>query len=606
MEFMLGCNYWASNAGADMWRSFDAAAIEKDLATLKENGVRYMRVFPNWRDFQPVAPNYTAGGAIAEYYADCKRSNKYYLDEEMLDRFSIFLDLCEKYSMRLIVGLITGWMSGALFIPTALYGKNLISDSFALYLEQLFIKGFVEQFKEHSAIYAWDLGNECNGMSHASRYDAACFSATVSNAIRAVDPERPIVSGMHGLTLDGNWRIEDQGEFTDLLTTHPYPYWCEHTRIDETLSFRTTLHPTAQSKFYADLGKKPCLAEEIGTMGPMVCSDENAAHFMRVNLFSLWANGATGALWWCASDQTHLTTFPYTRKMVELELGMINQHGEAKPVLKEVKRFADFLKTAPTLSPAKSDAVCLLTRGQDHWGVGYMSYILARKAGFNLSFAYAEDQLPDADLYLMPSVNGAESMPIPKYEALKKRVYEGADLYISFDNAILPEFEALVGLKVIDSYEHNEGGELRLKDASIAFHRVRTFTLKETTAEVLLRDGNGNPFIASNRYGKGRVFFVNAPIEQNLIGKANAFEGNTHELYKMLFKEYIEKYPVFLSNPSLLFTLHKSKEGTVAVVINHTKETQDFTVMGNLGVARVLYGKESEVAPFDASVLLLK
>ena len=42
MEFLLGCNYWASNAGADMWRSFDAEAIKKDLDTLAKNGVSCM------------------------------------------------------------------------------------------------------------------------------------------------------------------------------------------------------------------------------------------------------------------------------------------------------------------------------------------------------------------------------------------------------------------------------------------------------------------------------------------------------------------------------------------------------------------------------------
>jgi len=54
MNFWLGCNYWASNAGTDMWIKFDEKAIRDDLDILTANGVEYMRVFPNWRDFQPV------------------------------------------------------------------------------------------------------------------------------------------------------------------------------------------------------------------------------------------------------------------------------------------------------------------------------------------------------------------------------------------------------------------------------------------------------------------------------------------------------------------------------------------------------------------------
>ena len=95
------------------------------------------------------------------------------------------------------------------------------------------------------------------------------------------------------------------------------------------------MHATTQTKWYSDLGNKPCLAEEIGTLGPMICSDEKAADFLRINMFSLWANGATGVMWWCNSDQNLLDLFPYTHQMIERELGLINATHKPKPVLKE-------------------------------------------------------------------------------------------------------------------------------------------------------------------------------------------------------------------------------------------------------------------------------
>ncbi len=36
---------------------------------------------------------------------------------EMLRRFGVVLDLAEQYHFKVIVGLITGWMSGELFVP---------------------------------------------------------------------------------------------------------------------------------------------------------------------------------------------------------------------------------------------------------------------------------------------------------------------------------------------------------------------------------------------------------------------------------------------------------------------------------------------------------
>lgn len=607
MEFMLGCNYWASNAGADMWRTFDPIAIEKDIEVLSENGVSYLRAFPNWRDFQPIAPRFTAGGAITEYYADCQSSNEYYLDEQMLERFSFFLDVCEKHGVKLIVGLITGWMSGALFIPTALYGKNLITDPIARYFEQRFIKGFVERFKERQGIYAWDLGNECNGMAHANRYEAAEWSLTISNAIRAADSSRPIVSGMHGLTLDGNWRIEDQATATDILTTHPYPYWCHHTRIDKTLSYRTLLHATAETKLYAEIGGRPCMAEEIGTMGPMVCNDESAAKFFRVNLFSLWANGASGALWWCACEQNHLTSYPYTHKMVERELGMLNAKGEPKPVLNVLKQFDDFLKRSGITLPApKNDAICILTRDQDHWGVGYMTYCLLRKVGLNCAFTYGDNDLPESNLYILPSINGTCVMPHAKYEALKNKVLAGADLYISLNNGILSDFEALSGNEVIDSCEVTEGGIFTLSpDISVPYSRSRNIILKPKTAEILAYDRDGVPMITVNRYGRGRIFTVFAPLEDALLHKPDAFEQNTHTVYEELFKTHISRKEIKLSNPALLYTVNQSESSLFVVVINPTETEQSFTLSGEFNCV-LHYGKENTVAPYDASVIEIK
>ena len=287
-NYLIGCNYWASNAGTEMWVNFCEESINKDLKTLSENGVGYLRVFPNWRDFQPVMPLY-ANDRIVEYRLTGERHpmNKYYLDEIALQRFEIFCDIAEKYGLKLIVGLITGWMSGRLFIPPAMFGRNPYTDHTALLLQQKFITGFIRRFKYRSEIYAWDLGNECNCMYPLDNKDAAHnWTLTLSNCIRACDSTRPIVSGMNNIFVEGTWTIEDQADGSDILTTHPYPYWGQHTRIDDYSSIRTLLHATCETKLYSDIGGKPCFVEELGTMGPMNCDDETSAGFVRANLYS--------------------------------------------------------------------------------------------------------------------------------------------------------------------------------------------------------------------------------------------------------------------------------------------------------------------------------
>ena len=126
--FLLGCNYWASNAGADMWRRWDADCIDTDIEALSRCGVEVLRVFPNWRDFQPAEQMYGGQGKPRELclIGDVRPSTRYYLDETMLDRFGQFCTLVQKHGLRLIVGLITGWMSGRLYTPLVLHGKNSI------------------------------------------------------------------------------------------------------------------------------------------------------------------------------------------------------------------------------------------------------------------------------------------------------------------------------------------------------------------------------------------------------------------------------------------------------------------------------------------------
>ena len=59
-----------------------------------------------------------------------------------------------------------------------------------------------------------------------------------------------------------------------------------------------------------------------------------------------------------------------------------------------------------TAAPRTRQAVCILTAGQDHWGVAYSTFVLAKQAGFDLEFQYATQPIREADLYLLPCLSG--------------------------------------------------------------------------------------------------------------------------------------------------------------------------------------------------------
>jgi len=600
-NFLLGCNYWASNAGAEMWVDFCPDSIDKDLKTLSENGIKHLRVFPNWRDFQPVMP-LCVWDKVEEYrmVGEKRPKNKYYLCETALERFNQFCDIAGKYNLQIVVGLITGWMSGRLFVPPFMYGKNPYTDPTALLFQQKFVAGFVSRFKHRPEIYAWDLGNECNCMYPLdNRYAAHNWTLTLSNTIRANDSARPVVSGMHNMTVEGTWTIEDQGDATDILTTHPYPYWGYHTRIDTYSDIRTLLHATCETKFFSDLGGKPCFVEELGTMGPMNCDEEIAAGFVRANLYSNWANGAAGVMWWCAHEQVNLFTPPYTWNMCEIELGMTDKNGQPKPVLKEFKAFSEFLaKKDFELPPAQIDGVCLLTKGQDQWGIAYMSYILAKQANVNIRFAFAEQELPESDVYLLPAVKGHLVMSRERYLEIIKRVESGATLYISNDECILSEFSQLTGATVVDSRQNKR-------------------YLKPTGATVLATDEEGNPTFTSYAHGKGMVYYMDNAPEKMLLDKAGGFTDDTCDIYAKIFKD--ANHIVKTTKKDVGITQHHDKDfytsSTVqkskdfytsyAVVINYSGEqvAPELTYNDNYKLVRQIGGTAEKLAPFSSVIL---
>lgn len=609
-EYIIGVNYWASNAGADMWRYWDEEVVENDLTLLRENGVEVLRVFPNWRDFQPVEPAFGGGHTLYEYrmIGDDLPSNPYYLDDVMLSRFAAFCRVAQEKGFKLIVGLITGWMSGRLYVPAAIYGRNIYTDPAALYFQQLFIKGFVSRMKSEQSICAWDLGNECNCMDQAvCREEAYNWSSIIVNAIRVCDPSRPIVSGMHSLGLEGVWSIQDQGELTDILTTHPYPYWVEHCLLTPMDDFRTLLHATAQTQYYASIGKKPCLVEELGSMGPMVCSEEKAAGFLKVNLWSNWAHGASDLLWWCAHEQSHLTAPPYDWNMCERELGMTDKCKQPKLTLLQMKTFRKELeKLQLTLPYRETDGVCILSKGQDHWGIAYMSYILAKQAGLTLDFTYCGQELPESKLYFLPSISGAKVMSKRRYELLKQKIYQGAALYISINDGILTEFEELTGFQVVCACRAEAKGSVKWDEAEIPYKKPHQMELLSTRANVLLSDEQGKPLFGVAQYGSGKVFFLNFPMEEMLLTESDGFHGAYYHFYHAVSEELLQKKGIRRENPFVGITIHKGEERDYVVLINYTAEKQNPDIYINPAVyseVTVLHGSKDAIDPFDAVVL---
>jgi hypothetical protein len=507
------------------------------------------------------------------------------VDAVMVERFAALVDMAAEREIGLIVPLITGWMSGRLFVPLALANRDPLTDPLCLQWEVRMVRALVRRFRGAGNILAWELGNECNVMgSVGSPLEAWRWVQAITDAIRAADPTRPVLSGLWN-PLHGSdpWRPEDLGELCDGVTAHSYPWWMPHVEGRALGERRVTLHATVAARMQTDLGGKPCLAEEIGSLGPMFGSDQTAAEHVRGNLWNLWAQGATGCLWWSGLDFTRVSGSPYDTHAMEVELGLLDADRRLKPQGAEFLAFRERLDAVAAevgeLPPARREAVCVTSPEQDRWAAGLGAFLLAKAAGFDLQFAAWEWPLPEAELYLVPGLSGLRGLPAPRWRELRRALEAGATVYVSLEDGVASDWAELAGA-VIERRERS-GEPVVLSGEGLPSFTLppgpaaTRYEVRPTTAQVLARDGEGRPLLTVATHGAGRLFCMWAGLETGLAtAPAGDWEGGA-AVYRKVAAPVLERRLVRKPEgyPDLHLTEHPLPDGrTVVVAINNSRQ----------------------------------
>ena len=608
MEFKLGCNYWASHAGVYMWRNWDRSVVETDLQRLHNCGIRVLRAFPLWSDFQPLT--LVKSNEYREYRHGDTPLNKQTpeglagVDMTMIRHFEEFVELAKQYDMELIIPLITGWMSGRMFFPAAFEERNPISDYETIKWEIRFVKYFVEHFKHYDNIIAWEPGNETNVMSFADdgwkQGNYWVWLSNIIGAIRSADNTRPVISGIHGLKLQGEGTtISEVGELCDMLTVHPYAAFVPHCYVDGYDTMKSMLHGTTESIYYSQISGKPCLCEEIGHLANSVGCEETVAEYLRANLYALWTHSFPGLLWWCACDQDQLDFPPYDWCACERELGLLRSDGSEKPIAREMRAFQDFLAAQAPLAPYQKDAVCILSKHQDNWAVAYTVNLLCKQAGIDVQFVDGEDPLPDSNIYLLPSVT-SDAIARRTWKSLMQKVQDGAVLYLSWQDAILSDIESITGFKVKSNSMRKDtqvSVSIPVLNTNLSLRNTRRMALAEyQNVQILGAESDGNPAFSFHTYGQGGVYFLTFPMEAVLADQPGAFDDTEYyRLYQYMFAGVANRRVIAKSSPKLAITEHPTEDSLCTIVaMNYGgHETYTLTLKDGWGLDAVEYGTVS-------------
>ncbi len=357
--FRLGVNYWPARHAMSFWRYWDEVSVAADFARIQDLGLDSVRLFLTWEDFQP-SPDV--------------------VDVRMLQLLRKTLDLAASLDLMVMPTLFTGHMSGANWFPGWAVRRTTTAQRFPCvcggqvvpaepinwYTDRELRAAQIRLASDcaaalagHSALLAWDLGNEnSNCVVPDSRDSARDWLLAMTDAMRSQDSDTPITVGLHMEDLEENRRLlpSDAARVCDFLTMHGYPGYASFTngptdeRLLPFLAQLTRFLGDGKEVLFSEFGV-PTRAHAVssrdvtppsGAVGPTLISESGAASYVRRSLRALEQSGATGAMLWCYSDYRAALSSepPFDRAPHELSFGLFHSNASTKAAAEEVRAFS--------------------------------------------------------------------------------------------------------------------------------------------------------------------------------------------------------------------------------------------------------------------------
>lgn len=367
--FLLGVNYWPRRKAMGWWSDFDAGEVRNEFDLIRELGLKLVRIFLLWDDFQPE-PSQVDPAALANLEQVC--------------------DIAAELGLALDVTFFTGHMSGPNWAPgwmlqshgpgdTPVYPspwvkqvvsggrvvgqgyRNLFGDPISLKAAELLLWKVVGRLRGHPGVGIWNLGNEPDLFAWPPDRDSGRdWVRRMTGIVRELDPECPVTCGLHvhSLVEDNGLRVDEVFEELDLAVMHGYPSyadWAQGPLDPDFVPFLAALT--------AALSGKLTLMEEFGgcTAGPgegstvwrwwsygkrrsqFMASEEALADYLEAVLPGLVAVGALGAVIWCFADYAPrlYDRPPCDQSRHERFFGLVRPDGSLKPHAEVMRRFAE-------------------------------------------------------------------------------------------------------------------------------------------------------------------------------------------------------------------------------------------------------------------------
>jgi hypothetical protein len=580
-RFLSGINFIPSTGWLLILENWDPEAMEKNIKTMSEFGIKYLRFAALWHIIQP-APNR--------------------LDETILERLDYILDLAEKYDLYLQIIPLTGWMSGGSFLPDWAVG-NPFNDPEIVKGEVYLIQQITKRYKDHPRVMSYGFGNEVEALYGNMKLDCTeeeihSWLENIYEAFHKNKGSQPVTNGIS--YFDRHFDTWVVSKNSDFMSVHSYPYFTYTYKLDPWIGIRTTYSPNYIAA-WAEMAGKPVLMQELG-MSESWLPRMEVPKYLRLTYLSNWADGACGYFWWCSHDiprDFKVTTSGLRPQFsvpemaggnfheLEYELGLFNTKNEPKPSAFAFKQATQIVQQLGVdwndLLPICYVLVPETATGDDNMLELIQPYVLAKQAHMDVKLWPEWKKVPDdADVVVIANFTLSQTGK----QHVSRYLKEGGSVYQSWYQDFGDDIKAkstmpdLTNPKIII---HSTLGKVMLgyHFKTAAKIRIRGLDYDET-AEVLIRIPADDEPIWRNRFGKvqglmfktkvgnGSYYYLGADLESSLIHTYDPWDEDDSDIIYRLIRpnteidvssKYIELY-------------HKEKNGKqLIVLLNHKDET---------------------------------
>lgn len=587
--FPIGVDYFPldeERLSYDDWygRDFDA-----DFAEMSAARISLVRLFVSWKLLEPQ---------VGQYDADAE------------DKLGDMLAAARAHDLKVIVTFFADdRLSEMNDLPWA-KKRDPRTDDYLIAREVSLVQRIVNHYRSEPAVWAWELGNEAFLAGFASEDALQKWAGAIRDAIREVDTARAIILGTDPETLVRATGVDarpaiDVFEYGVSHVTAPYRAYAAEGPL--------TYGPATYVDSFllrAALRGLPVIVDGIGIHSLEVSAAEEAA-YVRTALFSALMNRASGVVLRRWRDLETEKREPYFRDPYEVLVGLNDAHGEPKPVLAEVRKFARVAARLDmrmhSLVPERSAVVVPAERYEPLPSLTGLyaprsclqAYTAAKEAHLPVTLAREGDEISSYMALFIPS---AARLTAGMWSALASFVQSGGSVVLSYGGGDAdPALREIFGVEFLGDHGVRPVVSCRIAQPGL-LGDLTSFDVKldlphyalvgAGTSTVVATDATGSPLLTLNQYGQGKAVFMAAPLERAIAqsdpwAAPDAVRTLLRAVYGSVAKAAGAGPVIDCDEPSVEIALFSGEGGDVVFALNHSAEAVSPTLTADRVVASV-------------------